>query len=286
LCVRALEAGKHVVVEKPLDVTMDAASHVVDAQRRTGGTLTVISEHRFDPASLAVHEAIRLGRLGRLTSGLASVPWWRSQAYYDSADWRGTRALDGGALLNQGIHTIDLLVWFLGIPMEVSAWTGRLAHERIEVEDTAVATLRFAGGALGVLHAATSAYPGLSSRLQIHGDKGSAVIDADQLTYLHASEPPEPTPVADDQAGVETSRTVLEQGPPGAAPPAAHPTNGTSLRAQYRDFLSAVQRGHQPLVTAHAAARTLSVVDAIYRSAATGLPAAIQPVDTDAPCSP
>src|SRR4051812_36603267 len=155
--------------------SMDAASHVVDAQRRTGGTLTVISEHRFDPASLAVHEAIRLGRLGRLTSGLASVPWWRSQAYYDSAGWRGTRELDGGALLNQGIHTIDLLVWFLGIPVEVFAWTGQLAHERIGVEDPAVATLRFPGGVLGVLHAATEP-PRRVRRLQSLRRMGSWVI--------------------------------------------------------------------------------------------------------------
>jgi UDP-N-acetyl-2-amino-2-deoxyglucuronate dehydrogenase len=261
---------------------MDAAYRVVDAQRRTERMLTVMSQHRFEPASLAVHDAIKLGRFGRLTSCLVTVPWWRSQEYYDSAQWRGTRALDGGALLNQGIHTIDLLVWFLGIPVEVFAWTGQLAHEGLEVEDTAVATLPFAGDALGVLHTATSAYPGLSSRLQIHGDKGSAVIDADQLTYFHTSEPPEPTPVTMDQADIQTTRTLAQHRPASAGPPAAQPTIAGSLRAQYRDFLSAVQHGHQPLVTAQAAVRTLSVVDAMYRSAATGLPTAIQPVDTDA----
>jgi UDP-N-acetyl-2-amino-2-deoxyglucuronate dehydrogenase len=237
--------------------------------------LTVMSQHRFEPATLAVQDAIKLGRFGRLTSCLVSVPWWRSQEYYDSAQWRGTRALDGGALLNQRIHTIDLLVWFLGIPVEVFAWTGQLAHEGLEVEDTAVATLRFAGDALGVLHTATSAYPGLSSRLQIHGDKGSAVIDDDQLTYFHASQPPESTSVTDDQIGIHTPGAPAQQHSPGADPPAAHPT-AASLRAQYRDFLSAVQHGHQPLVTAEVATRTLSVVDAIYRSAATGLPAAVQ----------
>jgi predicted dehydrogenase len=256
IAVRALRAGKHVVVEKPLDIALPSALRVVDEQRRSGRTVTVISQHRFDPASAAVHEAIRRGGLGRLTSAVMTMPWWRSQAYYDSADWRGTRAMDGGgALLNQGIHAIDLLVWFMGLPTEVFAWTDRLAHERIEVEDTAVATLRFAGGALGVIHGATSAHPGLDTRLQIHGDRGSAVIQADQLAYLHCWDDPGS----------------------GAAEQVGAPSMEGSLRAQYQDFLSAVQRGHQPLVTAEVAASSLSVVDAIYRSAARGLPVGLGP---------
>jgi UDP-N-acetyl-2-amino-2-deoxyglucuronate dehydrogenase len=101
----------------------------------------VISQHRFDAASQAVHDAVRHGRFGRLTSGVASIPWWRDQDYYDSGEWRGTLALDGGgAIMNQGVHTVDLLIWMLGEPREVFAWTGCLAHQDVEVEDTAVAT--------------------------------------------------------------------------------------------------------------------------------------------------
>jgi predicted dehydrogenase len=124
LVEKALAAGKHVVVEKPLDVSLEAAYRVAAAERASGQRVTVISQHRFDPASQVVFEAARSGRLGRVTSGSATISWWRSQAYYDSAGWRGTWALDGGgALMNQGIHTVDLLVWFLGEPLEVFAWT-------------------------------------------------------------------------------------------------------------------------------------------------------------------
>ena len=151
--------------------------------------------HRWSPSSpstgstrsteIAV-EAIARGELGRLTSGIAAIDWWRGQNYYDSGDWRGTWELDGGgALMNQGVHTVDLLVATLGRPVEVFAYTGTLAHERIEVEDVAVGVVRFESGALGVLHATTAAYPGLSARLQVHGDKGSVVIDNDELTFIH-----------------------------------------------------------------------------------------------------
>src|SRR5450631_212612 len=188
LVVSSLQAGKHVVVEKPLDVSLAAARRVAVAERDSGRRVTVISQHRFDPSSQMVWQALSSCRLGRVTSGVASIAWWRSQAYYDSAGWRGTWAMDGGgALMNQGIHTIDLLVWFLGKPVEVFAWAGLLAHERIEVEDTAVATIRFASGALGVIHGTTSAYPGLNARLQVHGDRGSAIIDDDELVYYHAA---------------------------------------------------------------------------------------------------
>ena len=179
-----LDAGKHVLVEKPLDVSVEAASRVVDTARRSGLAAAVVSQHRFDPASRAVHDALRRGRFGLPTSCVMSMPWWRDQAYYDMADWRGTALLDGGALPNQAVHTVDLMTWFLGVPDEVFAWTALLAHERIEVEDTAVAVVRFPSVALGVLHATTAAYPGAGVRIQVHGDKGSAVIEDDRLVAL------------------------------------------------------------------------------------------------------
>jgi UDP-N-acetyl-2-amino-2-deoxyglucuronate dehydrogenase len=257
--VAALDAGRHVLIEKPIDVSLAAARRIIAARRRAGTVAGVVSQHRFDPASQAVHEAVRAGRLGRISSAVVSMPWWRSQDYYDSAAWRGTLALDGGgALMNQAIHCVDLLVWLLGPPVEVTASTARLAHDGIEVEDTAVATLRFAGGALGVLHATTAAYPGLGARIQVHGDKGSAVIDADQLVHLHtadrgggASEPAAPVPTG----GSEPMAIALD----------AH-------ARQYRDFLDAVATGRAPLVTLDEATRTLAVVLAVYESAATGRP--------------
>jgi len=258
LTVAALDAGKHVIVEKPVDVTLRAAHRVLDAEARAATMVTVVSQHRFDASSQLVHRAIQEGRLGRLTSGVASVAWWRGQDYYDSGGWRGSWALDGGgALMNQGIHTVDLLVWMLGEPVEVSARTACLAHQRIEAEDIAVAVIRFASGALGVLHATTAAYPGLTARIQVHGDRGSAVIDGDRLTYFHAT-------------GQNQAADLL----PGQAPA---PTAGSDPGAlsdahlhQYRDFVGAIEQGRRPAVTVDDAIRALAVVAAVYESARTG----------------
>jgi len=190
--IEALGGGAHVLIEKPLDVDVRRGRRLADAARvaaERGQVCSIISQHRFDPSSQVVRRAIEAGEFGRLTSAVASVAWWRSQAYYDSGEWRGTWALDGGgALMNQGVHTLDLLLWFLGRPVRVSAEFGLLAHENVEVEDTVVATLAFESGALAVLHATTAAYPGLTVRIQVHGTQGSATIDSDRLEYFHAAD--------------------------------------------------------------------------------------------------
>lgn len=143
----ALEAGKDVGIEKPVDVSLEATNRLFEVQRATGRKVAVVSQHRFDPATLAVHDAIIKGEFGRLTSGSAEVRRWRSQSYYDSGGWRGTWEMDGGgALINQSILSIDVLQWLMGPVVEVTAYTGLLAHETIEVEDAAVAILKFASG--------------------------------------------------------------------------------------------------------------------------------------------
>lgn len=186
LAVAALDAGKHVVVEKPIDISLAAADRILEAEQRSGRKVAVISQHRFDKSTEKVLESVRSGSLGTITSAIASHAWWRGQTYYDSGDWRGTWALDGGgAIMNQTVHTINLLVTMVGTPVEVFAYTGCLAHERIEVEDTAVAVVKFASGALGMIHGTTAAYPGLDANLRIFGSKGSAVISNDELTFLH-----------------------------------------------------------------------------------------------------
>ena len=188
VAIEALAAGKHVIIEKPAEVSLAKTDEIIAAQQAAGRLVTVISQHRFDPAFEITLNAIANGELGRLTSGIASIDWWRSQSYYDSGDWRGTWTLDGGgALMNQGVHTVDLLVAALGQPVEVFAYANTIAHERIEVEDVAVGVVRFASGALGVLHATTAAYPGLSARLQVHGDKGSVVIENDEFTFVNVT---------------------------------------------------------------------------------------------------
>jgi predicted dehydrogenase len=252
----ALVAGVHVLVEKPIDVSLPRARRLAELadEAATRGVLsTVVSQHRFDPASVAIASAIADGRLGRITSAVASVAWWRTQDYYDSAPWRGTWALDGGgALMNQGVHTLDLLIALLGRPAEVFAWTGRVAHEGIEVEDVAAAVLRFPSGALATLHATTAAYPGVGVRVQVHGDGGSAIIQDDDLEYL-GSEPVRPGPKPADGFV------------------AGH------LR-QYEDIVDAIETGRPPAVGVEEGLLALAVVEAVYRSADLGRPVTLEEI--------
>ena len=150
--VAAAKAGKHVIVEKPLEITLKRCDKIIDACDKAGVKLGTIFPSRFHDSAKLMKGAVDAGRFGRITLGDAYVKWFRTQQYYDSGAWRGTWALDGGgALMNQAIHTVDLLSWLMGPVTEVQAFTATLAHERIEVEDVAVATLRFASGALGVI---------------------------------------------------------------------------------------------------------------------------------------
>jgi UDP-N-acetyl-2-amino-2-deoxyglucuronate dehydrogenase len=274
LVVAALEAGKHVIVEKPLDVSMAAAARVVEAQAASDRTVAVVSQHRFDPASVAIAAAIADGRLGRITSAVASVAWWRTQEYYDSAPWRGTWALDGGgALMNQGVHTVDLLAWLLGRPVEIYAHTGRLAHEGIEVEDVAVATVQFESGALAVLHATTAAYPGLSVRLQVHGSAGSAVLHDDQLEYFHAAGSGTGAtggPLGGAEPDNQATRVVPASELRGTPKPADNFVLG-HLR-QYQDVVDALDGGRPPGVSLRDGLTAMAMVRAVYLSSTLNRP--------------
>ncbi len=269
--LEVLSADKHVVIEKPLDVDLSRAQEIEAAAQEAAGRgviASVISQHRFDRGSVAVANAVAQGRLGRLTSAIASVAWWRGQGYYDSGDWRGTWAMDGGgALMNQGVHTVDLLLWFMGRPVEIHAHTARLAHERIEVEDTAVATVTFENGGLAVLHATTAAYPGLTVRVQLMGSEGSAVVDNDQLQYFHAREAGTASADMGLQGGGNQTAEELAKYPDEeyeAKDPTVYPAG--HIR-QYRDILDAISEGRQPGVTVSDAVNALATVRAVYVSA-------------------
>src|SRR3954471_17701535 len=268
VAIEALAAGKHVIVEKPAEVTVARTDEIIEAQQKAGTLVTVISQHRFDPATEVTLAAIRDGELGRLTSGIASIDWWRGQSYYDSGDWRGTWELDGGgALMNQGVHTVDLLVAAMGRPVEVFAYTGTLAHERIEVEDVAVGVVRFESGALGVLHATTAAYPGLSARLQVHGDRGSAVIDNDELVFLHGT----PAGAAPEERSYGS--TSVRAGADAGATAASNPGGlSDAHRLQYLNFLAALD-GTEPLrVDLETNRQAVALINGVYESARTGRP--------------
>ncbi|MCE7003225.1 Gfo/Idh/MocA family oxidoreductase [Kibdelosporangium philippinense] len=279
LAREAVTAGKHVVIEKPLDVNVARAAEFAGLAKQAadaGQMITVISQHRFDPASVAVARAVHGGRFGKPTSGAATVSWWREQSYYDSGDWRGTWQLDGGgALMNQGVHTVDLLCWFLGRPLEVQASARLLAHERVEVEDTVAATVVFESGAIAVLLATTAAYPGLTARIQIHGSEGSAVIDNDRLEYFHAKGSAaghEPGGAGSVTGGaVSGNQAEAEVGL--ADTPAGPRTEHDFVlghRRQYDDIAHAVSTGARPRVTIEDALMSLAFVRAIYVSAALG----------------
>ncbi|GAA4180058.1 Gfo/Idh/MocA family oxidoreductase [Gryllotalpicola koreensis] len=291
LALEALAAGAHVVIEKPLDTTVGKALPLAAAAREASArsqVVSVISQHRFDPASVVVARAAHGGELGRLTSAVATVAWWRSQDYYDSGAWRGTWELDGGgSTMNQGVHTVDLLVWFLGNPVAVFAYAASLAHERIEVEDTLAATIRFEGGAIAVLHTTTAAFPGLSVRLNVHGSKGSAQIDRDQLEYFYA----EPAEGIDPAVLGDTHVDPTRRGPRNLAPelvPAEHLAGADvppdafvqGHRRQYDDVVAAIREGRAPRVGVDDALLSLAVVRALYASAALGREIAVADVLT------
>lgn len=278
LAIEALAAGKHVIIEKPAEVTLDKTDKIIAAQQTAGTLVTVISQHRFDPATELTLAAIARGELGRITSGVASIDWWRGQSSYDSGDWRGTWELDGGgALMNQGVHTVDLLVAALGTPVEVFAYAGTLAHERIEVEDVLAGVVRFESGALGVLHGSTAAYPGLSARLQVHGDRGSVVIEDDDFTFAHftpASTDPEEKLMGSSAKSLNQADEYRASG--GAVAAGRDPGMlSDAHRRQYENFLAAL-RGEQEIRVGLAEnRRSIAVIVGAYESARTGKPVAL-----------
>jgi predicted dehydrogenase len=263
--VQAAKAGKHVVVEKPLEITLARCDAIINACDEAGVRLCTIFPSRFTPANIALKTAIDTGRFGRLTLGDTSVKWWRTQQYYDSGGWRGTWKLDGGgALMNQAIHNVDLLQWLMGDVDSVLALTDTLAHERIEVEDTAVAALRFKNGALGMIEAATSAFPGLLKRTEIHGDRGSACVEQDDITLWEFQLK---APSDADIHAAMAARTGFKAG-------ASDPRGITHIghRDQLTDFLQAIDSGRAPLVDGREGRKSVEIIRAIYRSASTGAP--------------
>ena len=259
----AAAAGKHVVVEKPLEITEERCDAIIEACDRAGVKLCTIFPSRFGDANCALKSAIDAGRFGRLTLGETSCKWWRSQAYYDEGGWKGTQALDGGgALMNQAIHNVDLLLWMMGDATHVSGFTATLAHERIEVEDTAVAVIRFRSGALGVIQATTSVHPGYPKRIAIHGDKGSVEIEQDDVIRWDMT----PETDADRATKLRFSAKVGASG--GAADPKAISYEGHCR--QLADFVDAIRGNRLPKVDGREGRKSVELIRAIYRANETG----------------
>jgi len=260
--IQVAEAGKHLVVEKPIDVSLEAADRLIDAARTAGVALTVISQHRFDPGLVELKRLLDDGTLGRLVLGEASTKWYRTQAYYDSAPWRGTYAMDGGSLMNQGVHYVDLLRWCMGPVAEVSAVCSTQAHQ-IEVEDTSLAVVRFVSGAVGTILSSTAAFPGFPQRLEITGTQGTVTVEDGRIAgrALTGEAAANPAPAADT-------------GLSGAADPAA--VDIASHAAQLADLLDAVDTGREPAVSGPDGRDALEIILAVYESSRTGRPARLR----------
>lgn len=261
--VAAAQAGKHVIVEKPLEVTTERCDEIIKACDDAGVRLSVTFQSRFHESSRLMKQAVDAGRFGKITMGDAYVKWFRSQEYYDSGAWRGTWQLDGGgALMNQAIHSVDLLLWLMGPVAEISAMTATMTHERIEVEDVAVATLKFKNGALGVIEATTTAYPGCLKRIEISGSHGTAILEEEDIKqWTFADETPEDEAIRERMAGkTETGG--------GAADPAAIGHHGHTML--FEEVVASITENRPSMLDGHEGRRSVEVIRGIYESARTG----------------
>lgn len=260
VAVRAARAGKHVIVEKPVEVTLEKIDSMIAACRENDVRLACILNNRYREGNLFVKKAIESGRLGRLISVNAYIRWYREPDYYLKSGWRGTWALDGGgALMNQGIHYVDLVQWFAGDVESVCAYAGTLLHKTIETEDTAAAILRFKSGAIGAILAGTSIYPGFPAEIQITGERGSvSVRDGTIGTWSFRDKD------ALDEEAVLYMGGCVDNGR--ASSPMEF--DCTYHKTQYRQIMDALDKGTEPEINGKDARKSVEIVLAIYRASA------------------
>lgn len=248
--IAAAQHGLHVLVEKPIDITTERADALIDACERAGVKLGVMFQDRVAPGICRLKELVDAGELGKPILVSGSVRWYRPPEYYSDSRWRGTWALDGGgALMNQGVHTVDLLLWLMGDVERVSAKTITALHD-IEVEDTVVATLEFANGAIGTLQAATSVYPGYRRRVEVTGTNGTMVLEHDRIIAADLRDP--------------IANVIL---------PEENDDTSPEIRGHKRlleDFLHAIETNSKPRCDGREGRRSVALVQAIYESSRTG----------------
>lgn len=258
----AIAAGKHLVVEKPLEISLERCDQLIEAAERRRVIISGIFQSRYHRVSQVVKDALDRGRFGRLVLGDAYVKWFRNQAYYDRTPQRGTWTYDGGgALMNQGIHAVDLLQWYMGPVKTVQAYIATVGHERVEVEDNAVVAVLFENGAFGVIEGSTSVYPGYPKRIEISGTLGTAIVEENTLRaweFVHKDP-------GDSEMLRKYGATDAPSG--GAADPLAISFAGH--QRQYEEMIRCVEQGTAPRVDAREARKSVAVILAAYRSART-----------------
>jgi UDP-N-acetyl-2-amino-2-deoxyglucuronate dehydrogenase len=260
--IAAARRRLHVLVEKPIDITTARADELIAEASRAGVTLGVIFQDRLKPPVRRLKALVDSGGLGTPIIATAKVKWYRPPAYYRDSRWRGTLAFDGGgAVINQAIHTVDLLVWIFGPVARVSAATATRLHD-IEAEDTAVAAIEFANGALGTIEATTSAYPGYARRIELTGSEGTAILDGDRLIALDLRSGTREI-VDEPEARVENVASPVVSDP-------------TPHRRVFEDFIRAAESGGTPSCDGSAGRRSLETIEAIYQSARSGTPVSVK----------
>ncbi len=261
--LQAAKAGKHVLCEKPIDIHLDKAERLIKECRSRGLKLGVISQHRFAPGVREVKEMLEKGALGKVLHCDVHNKWYRTQGYYDSGDWRGTRELDGGCMMNQGIHYIDLGQWLMGGVQNVQCRAFTLAHD-MECEDAAYAFIEYKNGAIGLLQVATTCYPGFAERVEICGTIGSVVIEGDKITFTDI----DPNAAESGFYGKGVTAHPVPPAQPNSA--AANPLSLWDIlhREQIEDFVNAILEDRDPFVTGEEAIKPVQEILACYESAA------------------
>ncbi len=258
----AVRAGKHLVVEKPIEITTERADELLRAADAAGVKISPIFQARFGEGARTIKAAVAAGRFGRMINASAYVKWHRSLQYYTG--WKGSLKLDGGgAVINQGIHAIDLLQWFAGMPSEVFCWKTRRVYEHIEAEDTATAVLRFPDGALGTIEATTAAWPGWARRIELCGEKGSALLDGDHIVKWEFRD----ALPGDDAIRAARDNAALGSG---ASEPGAISFEGH--RRQIQDLIDAVRDNRPVAIDGHEARKAVALIRGLYASAESGAP--------------
>ena len=261
--LQCIAAGKHCLVEKPLEVTLEKCDQIIEAARNAGVKVGVIFPSRFYEASMQLKKSIDEKMFGDLVLGDAYVKWYRSEAYYQSSAWRGTWALDGGgALMNQGIHSVDLLQWYMGPVKSVQSVAANIRHKGIEVEDTIVSTVQFVNGALGTIECSTAVFPGALKRIEVMGTKGTAMLEENKLIKWEF----ENMTAEDEKINSAASAGNTAQG--GASNPADISFAGH--QRQIENMIHCIETGDELLIDAAEGRKSVEIVLAIYESARAG----------------
>lgn len=255
--IAAARAGKHVLVEKPMAVDLEGADRMIEVCDEAGVQLGVVFQRRVEPLFARIKNGLEAGDFGELSIGLVSMPYYRGQDYYDQAEWRGTWALDGGGvLMNQGIHIIDLLVWYMGDPVEIKGFADTL-HRDVDVEDTSAAALRFEDGSMATITATTTADPGFPHRLEIHGTNGGFHVEGESAGKWTLANP--------EAAQIEPPETAAAEGAgSGGDPGGIDITGHTNI---IEDFVEAVQSDRPPMIDGREGRRSLATILSIYDEA-------------------